>query len=273
MPRITVNAAELHVEVGGEGVPILGLHGTPSSAVMWEPAAAELARHGRCITYDRRGFLRSPTEPAAVPVDLRDHVDDALALLDALDAVPAIVIGRSTGGLIALELAIREPRAVRALVLLEPAVFTLDDADRAWADALRHRVLDAEARDPSIVAETVIRDALGDATWNALPAALREMFAGTNDGTRAELHGAGMDLSARPRTFDAAELAALATPTLIVAATDSPEPLRRGTARLAELIPSAEFARVPGGHLIDPAGEAVLDFVDRHITGGTRAVG
>lgn len=260
---MSVNGVELFVEVAGEGPPILGIHGTPSSAVMWETAAAELARHGRCIIYDRRGFLRSALD-RPTSMGLGDHVGDAVALLEALDAVPAVVIGRSTGGLIALELALTAPNVVRALVLLEPAVLTLDDTGRAWAEDLRRRALEAERRDPSTVVEVILRDALGEAGWNSLPAALREMFAGTNDATRAELRGAGMDLGTSPRTFDPAELAVLTTPSLVVAATDSPEPLQRSAERLAELLPSAEFARVPGGHLIDPAGSTVLNFIDRH---------
>ena len=265
MPRVTVNKVALHVEVVGEGTPILGLHGTPSSAVMWADAATELGRHGRCITFDRRGFLRSRLADAALPVDLADHVGDAFALLEALDAVPAIVIGRSTGGLIALELALRAPGCVRALVLLEPAVFTLDEASRAWAEDLRSRVLDAEAQDPSTVAEVIIRDALGDATWDGLPTELRESFAGTNDGTRAELHGEGLDLSARPRVYSESELKALAMPILVVAATDSPEPLRRTAARLVDLLPTSVAHHVPGGHLINPADAGVMAFIDRHL--------
>ncbi|HSL07679.1 MAG TPA: alpha/beta fold hydrolase, partial [Pseudonocardiaceae bacterium] len=52
-------------------------------------------------------------------------VDDAATLVDALAATPAVVIGRSTGGEIALALAHRFPDKVKALVLLEPAVFTV----------------------------------------------------------------------------------------------------------------------------------------------------
>jgi pimeloyl-ACP methyl ester carboxylesterase len=42
-------------------------------------------------------------------VDLSDHVEDAAGLLDALSAAPAVVVARSTGGEIALELARRFP--------------------------------------------------------------------------------------------------------------------------------------------------------------------
>jgi pimeloyl-ACP methyl ester carboxylesterase len=262
VPGDTAQWAGLHVEVRGEGVPILGIHGTPSSAVLWEAAADELARHGRCITYDRRGFLRSRGDAPLGSSDLVEHVDDARALLESLGAIPAIVVGRSTGGLVALELAVRAPHAVRGLVLLEPAVFTVDPGAEAWAAMLRRQVLAAEAADPSTVGEAVIRSALGDETWMAFPVELREMFAGTNDGTRAELHGEGLDLSARPRRYARDELAAITAPTLVVAADDSPEPARRTAARVAELIPGATLARVAGGHLIDPASAAVLAFVD-----------
>jgi hypothetical protein len=53
-------------------------------------------------------------------------------------------------------------------------------------------------------------------------------------------------------------------PTLVVAATDSPEPLRRSATELATLLTTAELVHVPGGHLIDPAAPQVLAFADRH---------
>ncbi|MCU1433688.1 MAG: hypothetical protein JWR71_413 [Pseudarthrobacter sp.] len=107
MSRISVNGVDLYYEEQGDGLPILGVHGSPSSAVLWADAARELALHGRCITYDRRGFHRSAPPVPFESMDLVEHVDDAAALLAALHAGPAVVIGRSTGGLIALELARR----------------------------------------------------------------------------------------------------------------------------------------------------------------------
>ena len=72
------------------------------------------------IVYDRRGCARSERPEPYERTSVREHADDAAALLDALAAIPAIVIGRSYGGTVASDLALRYPDRVRALVLLEP---------------------------------------------------------------------------------------------------------------------------------------------------------
>ena len=117
-PEIRVNGVSLYYEEHGAGEPILCIHGTGSSAALWVDAAAELAAHGRTIVYDRRGFSRSE-RPEPYVTNVHQHADDAAALIDALAAAPAIVIGRSYGGEIAVDLALRYPDRVRALALLE----------------------------------------------------------------------------------------------------------------------------------------------------------
>jgi len=270
MARMRVNGVDLHVEERGLGAPILGIHGTPGSAALWADPAERLAAHGRAITYDRRGFGRSAVasavagaraEPAA---GIDDHVADAVALLEQLDATPAVVLGRSTGGLIALELARRHPDAVSALVLLEPALFTIDAATRAWAGSARDRIVEAAGEDPDRAAEAVFRVMLGDEAWTGLPAEVREAFAAASGGVLAELGGDGLDLSARPRRYDPAELEVVAVPTLVVVAEASPEPLHRAAAWILGHLPRARRSVVGGGHLIDPADPTVLAFIDEH---------
>lgn len=263
MPSITVNGVDLYYETYGDGEPVLGIHGTPSSALLWEDAARRLADRGRCIIYDRRGFGRSLPPGPIESIDLADHVDDAAALLDASAAGPAVVIGRSTGGQIAIELARRYPERVRALALLEPALFTVDHEAAAWADWLRSSVLERAATDASTASEVVIRVALGDDTWESLPTEVADLFTAASPAVLAEIRGEGLDLSAYPLTLGVDELAAIRQPTLLVSSEDSPEALRRVNARLAETMPQTETVVVPGGHLIDPAHPAVLDFLDR----------
>jgi pimeloyl-ACP methyl ester carboxylesterase len=258
-----VNGVDLYYEDHGDGVPILGLHGTPSSAVIWAEAAVELSGHGRCIIYDRRGFHRSaPAEPPAT-LDLIQQVDDAAALLAALHAGPSIVIGHGTGGQIALEFARHFPDKVKALVLLEPALFTIDPDADSWARELRKRVLEATGADASRAAEIVLRDALGDDAWESLPGEFKDGFAETSSAVLAEMRGRGLDFSDDPLELSEDELADIRRRTLIISAEDSPAALRLVTARLAGALPFTESVLVPGGHLINPAHPAVLDFIDR----------
>lgn len=258
-----VNGVDLYFQEQGVGAPVLGVHGSPSSALLWVDAAGELAKHGRSIIYDRRGFFRSgPFEPVN-SLDLTQHVDDAVALLAALHAVPAVVIGRSTGGQIALEIARRFPDKVKGLVLLEPAIFTIDPRANNWAADLRRRLLRRAAEDPSAVAEELLRDVLGDDAWGSLPGNLQGMFADTSPALLAEMSGRGLDLSAEPATWTEAELEEIRCPVLIVSAEDSLEACRLVNARLAAMLPSAASALVQGGHLINPAHPAVLSFIDR----------
>ena len=118
MSEVRVNGVSLYYEEHGAGEPIVGLHGAGSSAAMWIEAAPELAKRGRTILYDRRGSFRSE-RPEAYATNVHEQADDAAALIDALAAAPAILIGRSYGGAIAVDLTLRYPDRVRALVLLE----------------------------------------------------------------------------------------------------------------------------------------------------------
>lgn len=114
-----VNGSTLHYEERGSGPPLLLVHGTGTYADIWSPVLDGLARSHRVIAYDRRGFAHSSS---ALGGGLAEHARDAAALLNALDASPATVVGWSGGGVIALDLAASFPDCVEALVLAEPAV-------------------------------------------------------------------------------------------------------------------------------------------------------
>ena len=254
MTEVVANGIRLYYEEHGEGTPILGIHGSGSSSiVLWAGAVEPLSRLGRLILFDRRGCNRSERPKPFLRTTREEEADDAAALLDALDAAPAVVIGRSYGGDIAFELARRHPAHVRAIVGLEPGLLHLDPEAKRLEDDLNARL---RAADPERVGQTLIEVALGPGGWEALPAEAREVFTANGPAILAELEGVNADL-------DEAALSAIEHQTLLVSAAGSPEPFRRVAAKLASLLPNVEEARVEGGHLIDPAGPEVLRFVER----------
>jgi len=256
MPIVKVNGIDLYYEEHGTGMPIVVIHGTSSSALVWGDAVHELAARGRCVVYDRRGCFRSQRPEPYVRTDVAEHGADAVALIDALGAAPAIVIGRSYGGETALDLVRRRPETVSALVLLEAAVLTLDPEAMAWAQPLKDKILATAERDMSAVGETFIRAVAGDDAWDSFPSELREMFTQNGPAIAAEFRGRWLEMSED-------ELRSITQPTLVVSAKDSPEAFRRVGSRMAELLPNCETVRVEGGHLVNPAHPDVLEFIDR----------
>jgi len=123
--RRTVKAAgtSFAVELRGDGPSLLVIHGGGEDATMMAPLAERLAACGhRVITYDRRGTGGSGRDdwPGS---GARQHADDAAALLRALHVDRAHVVGLSSGGVIALELAVRHPSIVgRTFAWEAPAV-------------------------------------------------------------------------------------------------------------------------------------------------------
>lgn len=116
----------LAVEVWGEaGPPVLALHPGVGDRRIWRWCAPVWAARGcRAIAYDRRGF--GDTTYTAEP---HDDLDDLLAVTAVTGARPAVVVGNSRGGGLALDLALHHPEQVSGLVLIAPSVSGYDYTD------------------------------------------------------------------------------------------------------------------------------------------------
>jgi 3-oxoadipate enol-lactonase len=103
--------------VGPHDAPVVVLSNSlGATRKMWEPQVPALAERFRVVTYDTRGHGASPAPEG--PYTLDDLVDDLVALLDAVGAERAHVVGLSLGGMTAMRLAAREPARVDRLAVL-----------------------------------------------------------------------------------------------------------------------------------------------------------
>ncbi|GGF00639.1 alpha/beta hydrolase [Aliidongia dinghuensis] len=140
--QVSSGRAALAAEVLGDGDPVVFLHAGVCDRRMWRAQLDGVGANNRAIAYDRRGFGETHAEA-------EDHspVADLLAVIDALaNGAPAILVGCSQGGQIALDAALRRPSSVRGLVLIAPSVSGMPKASYPpEAEDLMIQLKEAEA--------------------------------------------------------------------------------------------------------------------------------
>jgi pimeloyl-ACP methyl ester carboxylesterase len=126
MRREVISLCGCRIELGsaGRGAPLMILPGA-GGAALYESLAAHLSESFRVFLPQYPGF------DASDDADWLERVDDLayfhLELLDRLDVGPVTVVGHSLGGWVAAEMAIRNPRALRAACLAAPAGIRVPD--------------------------------------------------------------------------------------------------------------------------------------------------
>jgi pimeloyl-ACP methyl ester carboxylesterase len=108
------------VDHGGEGTPIVLVHGLGGSHVNWIDVAPELTRYGHVRAVDLIGFGRTP--PAGRSSEVLPNRDMVLRYLAQQCDSPAVLIGNSMGGFISLLVASKAPELLRAVITVGAAL-------------------------------------------------------------------------------------------------------------------------------------------------------
>ena len=201
------------------------------------------------VVYDRRGYHRS-REAVPIRTTLDGHVDDLLAVIGGR---PAVVVGHSYGGTVALGAALRHdpPSNITSVAAYEPPL--------PWLELWSSRGTTARGRpkggDPDEAAERFFRRVVGNDAWDRL-----------SETARAERRADGPALVAELDAIRLAEapfdVATMRIPALFGRGERSVTHHREGVAWLVAHTPGAELMEVAGAnhgaHLSHPDGFATL---------------
>ncbi len=146
---------------GPDGAPLIALiHGTMDRSTGMLKLSRRLDGRLRVLRYDRRGYGRST--PHDGPFDMGVQVDDLITLLASK---PAVLIGHSYGGNVALAAASRHPHLVRGVAVYETPL----SWEPWWPGTTAGAAARAGEGDVADAAERFMRRLIGDKNWEALP--------------------------------------------------------------------------------------------------------
>jgi pimeloyl-ACP methyl ester carboxylesterase len=273
MQRAPVDGAgaEVEYEILGApaGEPVVLIHGA-LIAEAYAPLCAEpaVATHDRLIRYHRRGYAGSAPVPA--PCNVTRQAADCRALLAHLGVERAHVVGHSSGGQIALQLALDAPEVVHSLVLLEPFLPDVPSGP-AFAEAIGPALQRYQDGDTAGAMDGFLRVAVGPGYRGFLDALIPGWYAQALADTDAffavELPSAG------DWRFTREDARRITQPVLAVLGSESAEDWAgwpEVQARILKWLPQAEPFVLPGANHaleeMDPRGvaEAVAVFFARY---------
>ncbi|KAK5680501.1 hypothetical protein LTS10_007431 [Elasticomyces elasticus] len=136
MPQLDVPGASLYHEIAGTGPLLLCISGGDGTTEIWSGLAEVLKDRFTVVSYNRRGFGRSYlTDSQDYSQRLETDADDAALLIKHISpSEPVVIVGSSSGAIVALKLLTRHSSIIRKVVSYEPPLArVLPDFDDIWA--------------------------------------------------------------------------------------------------------------------------------------------
>ena len=177
MSRLLVSGVRYEVRVGGQGPPLLLLHGFTGRGASWARHLAAFRRVATTIQVDLLGHGRSDAPSNPDRHDIERQAADMAEIVRRIAGGRADLLGYSFGARVALALAVDEPAAVRRLVVESPSAGFADPAVREMRRLTDEALADMIERDgiPAFVAY-----------WESLP--LFSTHASMTESSRRHLH-------------------------------------------------------------------------------------
>jgi pimeloyl-ACP methyl ester carboxylesterase len=267
MDIATVNGVELEYEVVGSGEPVLLISPVLADGFVPLVAAPDLTERYRLIRYHRRGWGGSTHTTA--PVTVADHAADAAALLEHLGIRRSHVAGHSTGAVVAVQLSLDSPAAVRTLTLLEPLMLSVPGGETVLQQV--GPAFEAYGAGDHEAAWALFLSAATGLEWPACRALLEQRIPGVVAQAVKDADTLfGVELPGVAEwAFDAEQAAAIRCPVLSVVGGDTLPLFTEVAAFLRSSVPHVEEVTIDDvGHLLhiqraEPVARAMTGFLSR----------
>lgn len=122
LERRQANGTEINLRRGGEGPPLLLLHGFPQTHAIWHRVAPELARHYTLVMPDLRGYgdsAKPPSDASHAPYSKRATANDMVEVMRSLGHDRFFLCGHDRGGRVSHRLAVDHPERVAKMMVLD----------------------------------------------------------------------------------------------------------------------------------------------------------
>ena len=255
---VEIDGLTVHYKLAGQGQPALVLlHGFASSTFSWREVMPVLAESYTVVAFDRPAFgLTERPLPGQWrgdgPYGTAAQADLTVALMDELGIDQAVLVGNSAGGTVAALTALLYPQRVRAVVLVDPAIYSGGDGFPGLVRALL-RTPQARRLGPLLVRS--IREwglEFGRSAWHDPAQITPEIWEGYTRPLRADDWDKGLyelTIAGRPLELPA-RLAELRLPVLVITGDDDRIVPTEQSIRLAAELPNAELVVIPScGHV------------------------
>jgi esterase len=260
--QIIIGPARFHyLDWGGNGHPILFLHGGGLNAHTWDVVALMLRNRYRCIALDQRGHGDSEWSPS-IDYGVDTQVGDVEGFVEALKLDNPVLVGQSMGGLNSMGYAVRHSDRMKGLVVVDVG----PEINAGGVQRIREFASTPELDSPDAFLDRAVQfNPLRDPTVlrRSLFYNLRQLPSGKwalkHDQRRSSEEASRISTAQRERL--AGEVVKIACPTLIVRGALSEVLTDAAAERFAKSLKKARWVRIEkAGHNVQ--GDNPRDLLD-----------